>query len=195
MKKLLLPIFTILICLNSNYAQVAALKATGFAAGAEATIVLADAGIEFYFKKHWGAQLSYSFLEYSTESRYRNKKVITPQLRYYFKENGWRKSLYTGILAQIHTQNMSDELPGSYPFPWEDINFKKVGFGILGGSQLIIIKRFGIDVNAGLIVQGGNEKRTLYEYSPSKTTITEKNVVNARPFFTLNFYLMLGKMK
>ena len=126
MKTLLLPIFLIIICLNSNYAQVVALKATGFAAGADATILLADGGIEFYFKKHWGAQLAYSFLEFSSESRYRNKKIITPQLRYYFKENGWRRSLYTGILAQIHNQKMSDELPGNYPFSWEDVDYQKM---------------------------------------------------------------------
>ena len=59
----------------------------------------------------------------------------------------------------------------------------------------MIIKRFGIDINAGLIVQGGKEKRTIYEYNPFKITSSEKNVLNARPFFTFNFYFMLGKMK
>lgn len=193
----LILILSILSHFNTLNAQAAAIKGGAISLPtSESAFKIMDIGFEYYFKKHWSVQLSYTR---SLKERYDNspyskrESFLSPQLRYYFKENTYRKSFYMGLVVQWHQQNLTQELRDAYipPFPSQKTDFDKLGLGIMGGFQIPIYKNLGIDAHYGYLLQMGTEYRVFtHEMIQAFSQISG---INMRPFYTLNLYWLIGK--
>ncbi len=198
-KQLLLFALSFLFLQNTN-AQVAMLKATGILLpNAAGSSIILDGGIEFKIKGHWTGQVSFSSSKSHNYTYTREKTIITPQLRYYFKKDAWMKSPYIGLVFQ---QNIGrdDEIDDNYWTDFKFTSFIKYGAGVIMGKHIKVRKRFGIDIHLGVLREKGDKTVTVEEHDPKHTmpknyTYLEHGAVNNRFFAGFNFYFAIGRIQ
>ncbi len=156
---------------------------------------VADAGFEIKLNKNISTQISFSARSWDGDSYHNTKTVWSLQSRYYFKGDRWNQSPFVGVVLQKFYKYKSSESSTQYNV-YTLKKTDKVSLGPIFGKNIIIYKRFGLDIHAGIVAQLGDEMTTIdYNVSSKPNEITnKKNVVNARPFAGFNLYFAIGKM-
>ena len=195
MKQLLLIL--ILSISQSSNAQIAMLKATGLLlphnGGGN---IIFDGGVEVKIKGQWTGQLSFSSSIATNYTYNREKTIVSPQLRYYFKKDAWLKSPYMGFVLQHHV-GKDDEIDDSDYVDFKYTSYTKYGAGIILGHHIKVYKNFGIDLHLGVLREKGDNTVKVEEHStlhtnPKTYTYMEKGAVNNRVFWGFNFYFAIN---
>lgn len=199
-KQLLLFALSILFLQNTD-AQIAMIKGTGISddGSNDRESIILDFGVEVKIKGRLTGQLSVSSSKGYYNSAYREKRIVTPQLRYYFKKDAWTKSPYIGLVFQqnIGKVDVYDDY-GKVDFKYT--SFTKYGAGVILGTHIKIYKRFGIDLHIGVLREKGDltvkVKESSHLHPMSKNyTYLEHGAVNNRFFAGFNFYFAIGKIQ
>lgn len=197
MKQPLLILILILSIAQNANAQIAMLKATGLLlphnGGGN---IIFDGGVEVKIKGQWTGQVSFSSSKATNYTYNREKTIIAPQLRYYFKKDAWLKSPYLGLVLQKN-DGKDDKIDDN---DWTDFKFttySKFGVGFILGHHIKIRKNFGIDLHLGLLREKGDNIIRVEEHDrkhimPKNYTYMEKGAVNNRVFWGFNFYFAIN---
>lgn len=198
-KQILFFALSFLFLQNTN-AQFMILKGTGiFDNGNDSPFIILDFGVEVKIKGQLTGQLSVGASALYYDSAVREKLIVTPQLRYYFKKDAWMKSPYIGLVFQQNIGNV-DEFDDYGKVDFKYTTFTKYGAGVILGTHIKIYKRFGIDLHMGVLREKGDltikviESSTLHTM-PKNYTYIEYGAVNNRFFAGFNFYFAIGKIQ
>lgn len=193
--KILVLLFALsFLFLQNINAQVAMLKATGILIPyGNSGIVIFDGAIEFKIKKQFTGQVSFGYSKSANYTYNREKTIITPQLRYYFKKDAWMQSPYIGLVFQQNT-GKKDVFDDSDYVDFIYTSFTKFGVGLMLGKHFKVRKRLGIDVHLGVLREKGDLTIKVVESSrlhtvPKNYSYMENGAVNNRFFAGFNFYI------
>jgi Protein of unknown function (DUF3575) len=188
------------VFLQNTNAQIAMLKATGILNPINDNRhigIILDFAVEAKIKGRLTGQLSVSSSKGYYNSAYREKLIVTPQLRYYFKKDSWLKSPYLGLVLQKNVGKADVDDDNN----WTDFkytSFTKYGAGLMIGQHIKVRKNFGIDIHLGFLREKGDNMVRVEEHDPKHVmpknyTYFEKGAVNNRFFAGFNFYFAIDK--
>lgn len=193
MKKKFLSSFFIMIFIFpiGLIAQKIIVKGSGILLPGYNSIGVYDVGVEYVINKNITAQLSYSQAFNDGEIGIK-RRIWTPHLRYYFKENRSLKSPYISWLIQNNKTNKWSDAIENNNVVYRQKQYKKWGTGIMMGWQLPIWNRLGADFHIGYMGYYGKEYKT--ENITTVWKYTESFEVNFRPIVGANLYFAFGKL-
>lgn len=200
--RIIIGLISAFISMQSISAQKAMVKLGGglFPQLAYKSIALSyDLGFEYKLNKNYSAELSTSFSGFKSNlDHFTGNLLLSLQTRYYFNGERWKMSPFVGLVLQKqyktfeeYTDNLMENI-----FISDQRIQNKVGLGPILGQHLQIVDILGLDFHVGGLVQVGKETHITREHGNTPTTTTVKhNLWNLRPFWGVNLYFAIGKMK